>query len=108
MPCDTYDQTPQRKATVKSAVERLAAALAAGTVTAIVGANGAIAFKGWKGEERAGVADVCAYRKLSAANSPELRKALARAEVYAGRKIDPQAIAAGMHSHDDGRTWSKH
>jgi hypothetical protein len=108
MPCETYNSSPQRKATVKSAIERLAAALAAGTVTVAIGPQGAIAFKGWAGLDRVGVADVCAYRRLVAENSPALRRAVARAEVMSGRKVDAQAIAAGMHSHDDGRTWGAH
>lgn len=107
MPCDTYDQTPQRKATVKASIEKLARMLALGTITVQIGPQGAIAFRGWLATERQGVADVCAYRRLSAMNSPELRRAIARAEVMTGRKLDPQSIAQGYHTHD-GRVWSKH
>ena len=37
-----------------------------------------------------------------------LRRAIMRAEAMAGHKIDPRAVASGMHSHDQGATWSKH
>lgn len=77
-----------------------------GTIKAIIGRAGGIAFKGWT--DNADVSDLCAYRALTARNSPALRKALARAEVTAGRKLDAQAIAAGMHSHDGGKTWGTH
>lgn len=107
MPCIAPPKaTPQYLAKVKSALERLNAALAAGTVTVSVGAQGAIAFKGWN--DRDGVSDICAFRKLTSDNSPALRRAVMRAEVMAGRKIDARTIAQGMHSHDGGQTWSKH
>ena len=60
---------------------------------------------GWQQEDRSGLSDLCAYRKLLASNSPELRRAVARAEVVAGRKIDPRMVSAGVHSHDDGKSF---
>jgi len=105
MPCMTQPNlTEIQKLAQRKALERLRAALAVGTVTVVVGRNGAIAFKGWR--DNGGVSDLCAYRAI--ANSPELRRALARAEVMTGNKINPQAIASGLHSHDGGSTWSKH
>lgn len=77
-----------------------------GTVKAVIGAQGGIAFKGWT--DNRGVSDLCAYRALTASNSPALRKAIARAEAMSGRKIDARAIASGLHSHDGGRTFSTH
>ena len=78
-------------------------ALVTGTVKVVIGRNGAIAFKGlWRSD---GVADVCAYRALSAENSVELRRAVARAEAIAGVKVNPQQVAQGTHSHDGGATW---
>lgn len=104
MPCMTQqNQTPARKSEIAQAIERLQAALAAGTVTLSVGAQGGIAFRGW--QDRRDVTDLCAYRALAASNSPELRRALARAEVIAGRKVDARVLAAGVHSHDGGTTW---
>ena len=109
MPCDTRlrsNQTlPQRMAEVESALERLKRYLATGSVRVNIGSNGAIMFNGWN--DRDDVTDVCAYRSLSATNSFELKKAVQRAEATSGRKVNPTAIAAGMHSHD-GKTWSKH
>lgn len=104
MPCMTATNlTPVQKAAQASAIERLAAALGAGAVTLKIGANGAVALVNWT--DRAGVSDLCAYRALTAKNSPELRRALARAEALAGRKVSVQTVAAGVHSHDGGRTW---
>ena len=97
---------PQRKKQVEEAIDRLNKLLTTGKVTVKVGANGAIAFVGeW---QRNGISDLCAYRKLLASGSPALQKALIKAEALAGRKIDPQAIGAGYHSHDGGKTFSKH
>ena len=105
MPCMTEPNlTEIQKLAQRKALERLRAAIAIGTVTVVVGRNGSIAFRGWR--DNAGVSDLCAYRVI--ANSPEMRRALARAEVMSGNKMNPQAIAAGMHSHDGGSTWSKH
>lgn len=105
MPCLSQPNlTELQKQAQRGALARLRAALALGTVSVVVGRTGSIAFKGWK--DNGGVSDLCAYRAL--ANSPELRKALARAEAMSGNKLDPRAIASGMHSHDGGATWSKH
>ena len=105
MPCMTQPTlTEIQKLAQRAALGRLRAALAVGTVTVVVGRNGAIAFRNWR--DNGGVSDLCAYRAI--ANSPELRRALARAEVTSGNRINPQAIASGLHSHDGGSTWSKH
>lgn len=109
MPCDTRIPLgmtlPQRKKQVDDSVARLKKALAEKKVTVKVGASGAVAFVGtW---ERLGVSDVCAYRKLLAAGSTELKLAIMKAEAMAGRKIDPMQVAAGVHTHDDGKTWNK-
>lgn len=108
MACDftiPAGMTPvQRKTQIEQAVDRLNKALEAGTVKVKVGSTGAVAFVGtW---QRDGISDTCAYRKLLTAGSPALRLAVAKAEAMAGRKVDPKAIAAGVHSHDSGKTWS--
>lgn len=87
----------------KAALAKLAQALKNRTARVIIGANGAVAFQGW--QDRGAISDVCAYRALMAANSPELRAAVARAEVTAGRAVDQKAVSAGTHSHDGGKTW---
>ena len=94
-----------RKTQIAQAVDRLNAALATGEVKVKVGATGAVAFVGtW---QRDGISDTCAYRKLMVAGSPALRLAVAKAEAMAGRKVNPQAVASGQHSHDGGATWHK-
>jgi len=110
MVCDTrimnQNQTPaQRKEQVKTALQRLEAALQAGGVKVTISrTTGALAFTGdW---QRDGVTDACAYRALTAAGSSELRMAIARAEGIAGVRHSREAMAAGIHSHDGGATWS--
>lgn len=105
MPCLTQPNiTPAQKVRQREALQRLAAALAAGTVGVTVGKAGGVAFTGWT--DREGVSDLCAYRAL--ANRPEMRRALLKAEAASGNRMDPRAIASGLHSHDDGATWSRH
>lgn len=103
MPCMSQPRTPEIVKAQATALQRLEAALAAGTVAVAVSSKGGVAFRGWK--DTAGLADLCAYRALTASNSPALRRALARAEVIAGRKVDAQVVASGTHSHDGGKTW---
>lgn len=106
MPCDTRKRKPEQ---IKVATARLEKALAMGTVKVTVdGRTGAIAFTGWKEEDRDGMADVCAYRRLLSSGSSALRMAVSRAEALAGRKVSTQAVAAGVHSHDGGQTWGTH
>lgn len=105
MPCMTQPNLTQtQKQAQQMALKRLQAAIGAGTVQVVIGRNGGIAFKGWA--DNGGVSDLCAYRAL--ANTPELRRALARAEALSGTRLNPQAIAAGVHSHDGGQTWGSH
>ena len=107
MPCDTTQTlTEYQRAAQDEALRDLERALGLGTVRVQVGAQGAVAFEGWREEDRAGLYDLCAYRKLSATNSPELRQAVMRAEALAGNKVNEQTIAAGVHSHDGGKTWN--
>ncbi len=113
MPCDTKlrenETKEQRSARAQASAERLEAALAAGRVKVVINkASGALAFQGWTDEDRDGVADGCIYRRLTAKGSFALKQAVARAETAAGRKLNPQAVAAGVHSHDGGVTWGTH
>jgi hypothetical protein len=105
MPCLTQpNQTAEVKARQRTALQRLAEALAAGRVTVTVGRAGGLAFVGWT--DREGVSDLCAYRAL--ANHPEMRRALLKAEAATGHRMDPRAVASGLHSHDNGAAWSRH
>jgi hypothetical protein len=112
MPCDTRlrkGQTiSQRKAEVRDAVTKLNSAIIAGRVKPIVGPQGAIAFQGWRDEDRSGVTDACAFRMIMISGSALAKAAIARAEQLAGRSVDRRTIAHGVHSHDDGHTWHDH
>lgn len=111
MPCDTIrrpEQTPeQRDEQVKRSLRNLEVGLQTGAVKVKIGPTGAVAFDGWKQADRDDVTDVCAYRTLSAQNSWALRQAVAKAEQMSGRKVNAQAVGAGIHSHDGGNTWHK-
>ena len=91
---------------VDKALKRLEQYLITGTVKIGIGQNGAISFGAWK--DRDGISDVCAFRSLTATNSWALRQAILKAEGMSGRKVNPKAVAAGIHSHDGGGTWEKH
>jgi hypothetical protein len=109
MPCDTRlkpRQTIQERATeIRSVVAKLVQGLTSGRIRAKVGPSGAIAFDGLTEQDRDGVTDNCAYRRLMATGSPMALQAIQRAEILAGRKVDKQMVAQGFHSHDGGQTW---
>lgn len=110
MPCDsirTEGQTlVERMSQVQRALKRLEGYLSTGSVTIGISPTGAVVFKGWN--DRDAVTDVCAYRTLAAENSWSLRQSVARAEALAGRKVNANAVALGVHSHDGGKTWGAH
>jgi hypothetical protein len=107
MPCITQPTlTEQQRQSQRDALKRLQDALGAGVVQIVVGRGGSIALKGWRDEDRSGVSDLCAYRALS--NTPEMRRALLKAEAMSGNRMDPRAMASGLHSHDGGASWSRH
>ena len=109
MPCDTRlkpKQTiKQRADEIRKMVETLSAGLVSGRIKAVVGPQGAIAFNGLTEAQRDGVTDACAYRRIMATGSPAAKLAIMRAEQLAGRPVNRQAVAAGHHSHDGGKTW---
>lgn len=105
MPCLTQPAaTPAKKALQKTALERLVAAIGTGSIKVVIG-RGSVAFGGWRDDQREGISDLCAYRAI--ANQPEVRRAIFRAEAMSGNKIDPRTIASGLHSHDNGASWSR-
>jgi len=109
MPCDTRlkpRQTIQeRAAEVRRAVSGLDALLTKRRVTAKVGPQGSITFVGWDEKDRDAVTDACAYRRIMATGSALAKAEIARAEQLAGRAVNKQALAHGVHSHDGGKTW---
>lgn len=112
MPCDTRlkpKQTIQERADeVRRAVGKIQAGIIQGRVKIRIGPQGAIAFDGIADDERDGVTDACAYRRIMVTGSPLARAAIARAEQLAGRSVDKRIIGQGAHSHDGGRTWHDH
>lgn len=112
MACDTRIRQGQslveRGEEIKRSLARLEQALLAGRVKVGIASNGAVTFAGWAMTERTDVTDACAYRLLAVSNSWALRQAVARAEAQQGRRVNPQAVAAGWHSHDGGSTWGRH
>ena len=111
MACESYRQQgqslEQRNAEIQKKLKELEQKLRMKSVQLGIGPNGAIVFKGWRKEDRGGISDACAFRTLSAEGSWALRQAVAAAEASSGRKVNVNAVAAGHHSHDDGRSWDK-
>ncbi len=111
MVCNTFfkpGQTlTQRKEEIKKVMTRLEQLIASRQVKAKVGPQGAITFEGWKVEDRERITDACAYRRIVATGSSLARAEIARAEQMAGRMVNQQTVAQGVHSHDNGATWHK-
>lgn len=111
MVCDTQPlkgQTlTQRKEQVRAIAAAVSAALAAGKIKAVVGPQGAVAFEGLTAQDRGSVSDACIYRRVMATGSPLAKAKIQAAELLSGRSVSKQAVAAGTHSHDGGRTWHK-
>ena len=110
MACDTRLKPRQtiseRKDEVRRATEQFVAGLKTGRVKAVVDRKtGAIAFSGLTEDERDGVTDACAYRRILASGSQLAIQALLKAEQLAGRPVNKQLVAQGYHSHDGGTTW---
>lgn len=109
MPCDTQmkpKQTVQERiAEIKEKISKLDAMLKKRQVKVVIGPQGAVAFAGWQTEDRAGITDACAYRRVMATGSALARSEVERAERLAGRRVDTKVVAAGIHSHDSGVNW---
>lgn len=112
MACDTRLKAGQtiteRKAEVVKTVAAVQAALVAGKIKPVVGPKGSIAFEGLTDSDRNGVTDACIYRRLLTSGSALALAQIQRAEQIAGRGVDRQAVAQGVHSHDGGKTWHNH
>ena len=112
MACDTRTlpgQTlSQRKEEVLAAIVRLNSLLASGQVKAVVSKEGAIAFAGWLEADRSRVSDACAYRRIQAIGGSLAKAQIAKAEAMAGRTVNKQTVATGLHSHDSGASWHRH
>lgn len=108
MPCDsvrTRQQTiGERALEVRAAIASLDRALLRRQVKVVVGPQGAIAFTGWNEQERNGVTDACAYRRIMATGSSMAKMEIMRAEQMAGRTVDRSVVNAGVHYHE-GSGW---
>lgn len=109
MPCDTRlkprQTISQRKDEVRLATERFITGIRTGAVKIKVDAKGGVAFTGISDEDRDGVTDACAYRRIMVSGSALATAAIARAEQLAGRPVNKALVAQGYHSHDGGTTW---
>jgi hypothetical protein len=111
MPCDTKlkpQQTIQERADeIRRALSGLDQLLKMRMVKPVIGPQGAIAFAGWSDENRNGVTDACAYRRIMATGSALAKAEIARAEQLSGRSVNRQIVGQGVHSHDGGNTWHR-
>lgn len=110
MPCDTRlkpRQTIQERITeVREGATRAGFLLTARKIKAVVDKKtGAVAFQGLSDKDRDGMTDACIYRRIMATGTSLAKAELARAEQMAGRPINKQAVAQGIHSHDGGESW---
>jgi hypothetical protein len=109
MPCDftlSPEQTAaERRREVDRALVELERSINRGAVQVKIGPDGAVCFSGW-GEERRRVTDPCAYRTLVSRGSWDLRQAVVRAEALSGNRVNEARVAAGVHSHNGGGSWS--
>lgn len=112
MACDTQlkeNQTIQQRAEeIRRATAIFSQALASGRARVKIGPQGAVVFEGITAEERDGITDACAYRRLMVSGSALAKAKIAQAEQLAGRGVDRRVIGQGVHSHDGGRTWHDH
>jgi hypothetical protein len=109
MPCDTQtfkEQTmSERIEEVRRTITQVSSLLARGKIKAVVGPQGAIAFVGLSNEDRNRVTDACIYRRIMSTGSAAAKAAIMRAELLAGRSVNKQVVAQGVHSHNGGASW---
>ena len=111
MACESYrisnEQTEaERREEIDAAIAALEADIAAGKVTVRVGEQGAVAFEGWAAGAEKHIADSCAALTLQYQGSWAYTQAVQAAAAACGTTYSPAAVAAGIHSHDGGATWS--
>jgi len=93
----------RRAKELREKTSALGRAIETGKVKVVVGPQGAVAFQGWA--ERGPISDVCAYRRIMTHGSAMAKAKIAEAEARAGVTIKRNVVAAGVHSHDGGKTW---
>lgn len=112
MACDTMlaprQTLAQRKEQVRKAAQLIDKLIRERKVGVKVGPQGAVTFTGVSDSDRSGMTDACVYRMITRTGSAAAKLAIQRAEQLAGRTVNRAALAAGVHSHDGGNTWSSH
>jgi hypothetical protein len=112
MVCDTQLKPRQtlaeRKAEVRKRMSSIDKLIANRTVQLRVGPQGAVTFTGLTDSDRDGLTDACIYRTVTRTGSAAAKLAIQRAEQLSSRPVDRRMLAAGVHSHDGGKTWSTH
>jgi hypothetical protein len=99
----------ERKAEIKEVLSFIDELIRKSKVRVIVDKKtGAVFFDGMTVQEKRGVTDGCAYRMLMATGSASAKQAIARAEALAGRGVNRQALAQGVHGHAHGGTVTFH
>lgn len=105
MPCDSKlkpNQTiTQRKEEIARTVARVVSGLVNGSIKVKLSPQGAIAFEGLSDDDRNGVTDACAYRRVMATGSALAKAKLQAAQTLLGRPV----LTHADHSHDGGKTW---
>lgn len=112
MVCDTRLKPRQtlseRADEVRKAITTIDALLKKRLIRPVVGPQGSITFVGLSDDVRDGITDACVYRRIMATGSALAKAEIARAEQLAGRGVDRQVLASGVHSHDGGKSWHGH
>jgi hypothetical protein len=112
MPCFSQklpQQTEeQRREEVKKALTDIEKLIAKGKVKIKVGPQGAAVLLGLSEADRRRLTDTCIIQKLMVSGSEKVKMAITQAEMLAGRRMSKSVIESGLHSHDNGATWSRH
>jgi hypothetical protein len=113
MACETRtkrNQTLQQRADeVRQVVYDVNALIAQNKVKPVIDKKtGAITFAGLDPNLRDDVTDACIYRRIMVTGGALAKAKIAQAEALAGRTVNKQALANGVHSHDGGQSWGSH
>lgn len=110
MPCDSsYVRRgvtlTERKNQIQRAMDKLNVLMLRQKVKPVIDPLGRFVLQGWSDTDRDGVTDICAYKRIMQSGTSFQKLQLAQAAARAGRTVDKQALAQGIHSHDGGATW---
>lgn len=113
MACETYQRKGQtlteRKDEIRRVQERVISGLKSGQIGVKVDrVSGAVTFTGIPEADRPGITDACIYRRVLVSGSQLAIQAIQKAERLAGRAVNKQTVANGLHSHDGGASWHRH